>query len=117
MSKATADLSNSLIRGLACATLHPGLRSILVFDAGIATLQFAAQNLTWMLKQVTGCQVVPVQLGVVETEEDLWGGLALQQGDARGSFEWQQGLLAGGRGRELRLVIIPDLTRLSLPAA
>ncbi|GAB4367857.1 MAG: magnesium chelatase [Elainellaceae cyanobacterium] len=117
MSKATADLSNPLIRGLACATLHPGLRSILVFDAGIATLQFAAHNLTWMLRQVTGCQVVPVQLGVVETEEDLWGGLALQQGDAKGSFEWQQGLLAGGRGQELRLVIIPDLTRLSLPAA
>lgn len=117
MSKATADLSNPLIRGLACAALHPGLRSILVFDVGIATLQFAAQNLTWMLKQVTGCQVVPVQLGVVETEEDLWGGLALQQGDAKGSFEWQQGLLAGGQGQELRLVIIPDLTRLSLPAA
>lgn len=117
MSKATADLSNPLIRGLACAVLNPGLRSILVFDAGIATLQFAAQNLTWMLKQVTGCQVVPVQLGVVETEEDLWGGLALQQEDARGSFEWQQGLLAGGWGQELRLVIIPDLTRLSLPAA
>jgi magnesium chelatase subunit D len=88
-----------------------------VFDAGITTLQFAAQNLTWMLKQVTGCQVVPVQLGVVETEEDLWGGLALQQRDAKGPFDWQQGLLAGGRGQELRLVIIPDLTRLSLPAA
>ncbi|PSB23146.1 hypothetical protein C7B76_01070 [filamentous cyanobacterium CCP2] len=117
MSKATADLSNPLIRGLACAALHPGLRSILVFDAGIATLQFAAQNLTWMLKQVTGCKVVPVQLGVVETEEDLWGGLALQQRDAKGSFEWQQGLLAGGREQELRLVILPDLTRLSLPTA
>lgn len=88
-----------------------------MFDAGITTLQFAAQNLTWMLKQVTGCQVVPVQLGVVETEGDIWGGLALQQGDAKGSFEWQQGLLAGGRGQELRLVIISDLTRLSLPAA
>lgn len=106
------------MRGLACAALHPGLRSILVFDAAIATLQFAAQNLTWMLKQVTGCEVVPpIQLGVVETEEDLWGGLVLQQGSAQGSFEWQQGLLAGGRGQELRLVIIPDLTRLSLPAA
>lgn len=105
------------MRGLACAALHPGLRSILVFDAAIATLQSAAQNLTWMLKKVTGYQVVPIQLGVVETEEDLWGGLALQQGNAQGSFEWQQGLLAGGRGQKLRLVIIPDLTRLSLPAA
>ena len=117
MSKAGADLSNPLLRGLACAALNPGLRSILVFDAAIATLQFAAQNLTWMLKQVAGCQVVTVQIGVVETEEDLWGGLALPRGDANGAFEWQQGLLAGGRGQELRLVIIPDLTRLSLPAA
>lgn len=88
-----------------------------MFDAAIATLQFAAQNLTWMLKQVTGCQVVPIQLGVVETEEDLWGGLALRHGKAESTFEWQQGLLAGGREQELRLVIIPDLTRLSLPAA
>ena len=117
MSKVGADLSNPLLRGLACAALNPGLRSILVFDAAIATLQFAAQNLTWMLKQVTGYQVVTVQLGVVETEEDLWGGLALPRGDADGSFEWQQGLLAGGWGQELRLVVIPDLTRLSLPAA
>lgn len=88
-----------------------------MFDAAIATLQVAAQNLTWMLKQVTSCQVVPVQLGVVETEEDLWGGLALRPGDAESTFEWQRGLLAGGRGEELRLVIIPDLTRLSLAAA
>ncbi|PSB33715.1 hypothetical protein [Stenomitos frigidus] len=117
MSKAGADLSNPLLRGLACAALNPGLRSILVFDEAIATLQCAAQNLTGMLKQVTGYQVVTVQLGVVETEEDLWGGLALLRGDANGSFEWQQGLLAGGRGQELRLVVIPDLTRLSLPAA
>ena len=117
MSKVGADLSNPLLRGLACAALNPGLGSILVFDTAIATLQFAVQNLTWMLKQVTGYQVVPVQLGVVETEEDLWGGLALPRGDANGSLEWQQGLLAGGRGQELRLVVIPDLTRLSLPAA
>jgi magnesium chelatase subunit D len=105
------------MRGLACAALNPGLRSVLVFDAPIATLQVAAQNLTWMLKQVTSCQVVPVQLGVVETEEDLWGGLALRPGDAESTFEWQRGLLAGGREEELRLVIIPDLTRLSLAAA
>jgi len=116
VSKAGADLSNPLLRGLVCAALNPSLRSILVFDAAIATLQFAAQNLTWMLKQVTGYQVVAVQLGVVEMEEDLWGGLALPRGDANGAFEWQQGLLAGGRGQELRLVVIPDLTRLSLPA-
>lgn len=77
------------MRGLACAALNPGLQSILVFDPAIAPLQGAAQNLTWMLKQVTGCQVVPVQLGVVETEEDLWGGLALRYGDAESIFEWQ----------------------------
>lgn len=117
MSNTNADLSNPLIRGLACAALNPGLRSILVFDATIATLKFAAQNLTWMLKQVTGCQVVSVQLGVVETEEDLWGGLALRHEYANRPFEWQRGLLASGRDRELRLVVIPDLTRLNLAAA
>ncbi|MEB3356045.1 MAG: hypothetical protein VKK04_04915 [Synechococcales bacterium] len=117
MSNANAELNNPLMRGLACAALNPGLRSILVFDGAIATLQFAAHTLAQMLEVVTDCRVVPIQLGVVETEEDLWGGLRLSNEGATTPFEWRRGLLASGRGQELRLVVIPDLTRLSLAAA
>ncbi len=112
-----ASSDDSLLRGLACAALNPGLRSILVFDGTISTLQSAAQTLSPMLEQVTGCKVVTVQLGVIETEEDLWGGLALRYQQPDQPFEWQQGILSGGQNRELRLVLIPDLSRLSLAAA
>lgn len=117
MSKVATDLTNPLFQGLACAALSPGLRSILVFDAPSSALPIAGQNLVGMLKHVTGCQVTQVQLSVVETEEDLWGGLALQQESANQSFSWQRGVLAEGRDETLRLVIIPDLARLSLVTA
>lgn len=105
------------MRGLACAALNSGLRSVLVFDGTIATLQSAAHTLAQMLEVVTDCRVVPVQLGVVETEENLWGGLALSKETTAFPFEWQRGVLASGREQELRLVIIPDLTKLSLATA
>lgn len=117
MKTANADLKDPFMRGLACAALNPGLRSVLVFDAPIATLKAAAHNLAQMLEVVTDFRIVPVQLGVVETEEDLWGSLALCSENTTSTFEWQRGVLARGRGQELRLVIIPDLTRLSLATA
>jgi magnesium chelatase subunit D len=117
VNRANADIDLPLMRGLACAALNPDLRSILVFDATIATLQAAANNLALMLERVTSDRVVSVQIGVIETEEDLWGSLALSEGNADRSFEWRRGILASGRDRELRLVVIPDLTRLSLAGA
>lgn len=117
MKDANADLNNPLMRGLACAALDPGLRSVLVFDGAIATLQSAAHTLAQMLEVVTDYRVVLVQLGVVETEDDLWGGLALSKEPTAFPFEWQRGILASGREQELRLIIIPDLTKLSLATA
>jgi magnesium chelatase subunit D len=108
-----AESSNPLMRGLVAAALNPGLRSILVFDATIDTLTIAAQNLKLMLQKVTDAQITKVQLGVVETEDDLWGQLSLWDE----KIEWQQGLLAKGRDQVLQLVVIPDLTRLSLAGA
>ncbi|NEZ64374.1 hypothetical protein D0962_16510 [Leptolyngbyaceae cyanobacterium CCMR0082] len=116
-SKEPVDLSNPLLQGLACAALSPGLRKILVFDAPITSLTMAAQNLAWMLKQTTHCQITQVQLGMVETEESLWGGLTLPQEKADQPFAWQPGSLAEGRDNALKLVIIPDLARLSLATA
>jgi magnesium chelatase subunit D len=114
---ANADLKNPLMRGLACAALNPDLRSVLVFDASIATFKAAAHNLAQMLEVVTDFRVVPIQLGVVETEEDLWGSLALSSENTTSTFKWQRGVLTSGREQELRVVVIPDLTRLSLATA
>jgi magnesium chelatase subunit D len=131
VSKAIADLQNPLMRGLACAALHPGLRSILVFDASVATLQVMAGLLAQMIAADTGGEIVSlpksksgtkhkivtVQLGTVETEEELWGSLTLGQEVASRSVVWRSGLLAAGRDWETRIVMIPDLTRLSLAAS
>jgi len=130
VSEAIADLQNPLIRGLAYAALHPGLRSILVFDASPATLQVMAGLLAQMIAAVTGGEIVSlpesksgtkhrivtVQIGAVETEEELWGSLTLGQEVASRSVVWRSGLLATGRDQETRIVMIPDMTRLGLAA-
>jgi magnesium chelatase subunit D len=113
VNKPIAELNHPLTRGLVAAALNPGLRSILIFDATIATLNAAAADLKLMLEQVTGDNIEIVQLGVVQTEEDLWGQLLLKERQ----IAWQTGSLASGRGQELRLVVIPDLTRLSMAVA
>ncbi|MGA7933653.1 MAG: hypothetical protein WCA35_08915, partial [Kovacikia sp.] len=126
-----AELQNPLVRGLACAALHPGLRSILVFDASPTTLQTMAGFLAQMIKAVMGGEIaaltesksgnahriVTVQLGAVETEEELWGSLTLGHEVADRTVVWRSGLLAAGRNQETRIVVIPDLTRLSLAAS
>lgn len=117
MSKVIADFTNPLLRGLACAALNPGLRSLLFFDASIASLQATAQIMTHLLETVTEEQVSTIELGTIETEEDLWGSLTFSQDNTKQSFEWRSGLLSGGKIPELRIVMIPDLTRLSLAAA
>ena len=69
-----------------------------------------------MLSVITGQEVVQVCLGSIDTEETIWGNLALNR---KGETEivWQSGLLGGPEDSALRLVVIPDLTRLSLAAA
>jgi magnesium chelatase subunit D len=126
-----AELQNPLMRGLACAALSPGLRSLLVFDASPTTLETMAGLLAQMVAVVTEGdvvllewsaketerRVVPIQLGTVETEEELWGSLSLGQDIAARTVVWKPGLLAAGRGQEIRIVVIPDLSRLSLAAS
>ncbi len=126
-----AELQNPLMRGLTCAALHPGLRSVLVFDASPITLQTMAGLLAQMVRAVSGGKIVApsepklgtdhriviVQLGAVETEEELWGSLTLGHEVADRTVVWRSGLLTAGRGRETRIVVIPDLTRLSLAAS
>lgn len=107
-------------RGLACAALSPGLRSLLVFDSQSSDLEWIATTLQQMVEIVTGREVVRRRLSTNETDDELWGGIALSGEPAGGGFNltWQAGLLSEGRDEATpQLILIPDLTRLSLAAA
>jgi len=111
-------LTDSFTRSLACAAISPGLRSILLFDTTPEVLQLTAEILTQMVAIVTGHPVVSVTLGTWEAEDDLWGSLGLSADSREQSFIWKPGLLTARQNQsELRLVIIPDLTKLSLATA
>jgi magnesium chelatase subunit D len=69
-----------------------------------------------MLKQATR---KPVEIRVISTWEDddlLWGTPGLQAGDTAWTAHWNHGLLEPPQGA-LLLIVIPDLARISLPAA
>ncbi|WNZ46130.1 hypothetical protein Q2T42_30540 [Leptolyngbya boryana CZ1] len=106
-------LRDRLLRGLACAALNPGLRSVLIFDATPISLRIAADTTAQFLRLATRRNVALVTLGAAETDDDLWGRFTLKFQNE--PFEWQSGLLTSED--DLRVVVIPDLTQLSLSAA
>ncbi len=110
---AIGDGSSPLIQGLACAALQPGLRSVLVFDSSPQALRSAANVLTEMLTVTSDRAVKQMTLGRADSDETLWGTWSLKSGALGESFDWEAGLLGVG----LKVVLIPDLTRLSLVAA
>ena len=106
------------MKSLCCVALNPKLRSILLFDSSINSLQQVGGILLSLLKITTGCErVVPLKLGTFESEDDLWGQVGLGDELNKQAFRWQSGLLgATDNTNEMKLVIIPDLTKLSLAA-
>jgi magnesium chelatase subunit D len=112
-----AEIPNLLMKSLCCVALNRGLRSILLFDISPVDLQQVAGVLISLLKAVTECKIVPIKLGTFESEDDLWGQIGLWGELENQAFKWQSGLLGKTENdQEIRLVIIPDLTKLSLPA-
>jgi magnesium chelatase subunit D len=106
------------MRGLACAALSSGLRGILIFDLNPLELRVAAATLAQMLTVVTEHEVVQVTLGATETDDDLWGGLALSGIPADLPVAWQPSPLLGAPDdQRQRLALIPDLSHLSLAAS
>lgn len=88
-----------------------------MFDTSPEILRLTANIMAEMLKSVTEKTVTLVTLGTWETEEDLWGSWGLNRQVNEQLLSWKLGLLAGGQeDAELRLIIIPDLTKLSLAA-
>lgn len=111
-------LTDPFTRSLACTAISPGLRSIIVFDATPEKLKLIAQIYSQMLEVVTMCNVPSVTLATYETDDELWGSFGLYREPEKQLLEWKQGLLtAGNNDSKLQLVIIPDLTKLSLAAA
>lgn len=115
--------ADPMVLGLACAAVEPGLRSVLLLDASPLTVRAAAVCLSAMLKAATGQTIEVVTLGSNDTEEGLWGSPSVRWDRAgpdaadKLTFTWQCGRLAQTpNGSNLRLVIIPDLTRLGLAA-
>lgn len=112
-----AKIQNPLMKSLCCVALNRGLRSILLFDISPVDLQQIAGVLISLLKAVTECGIVPIKLGTFESEDDLWGQIGLWGELKNQAFKWQSGLLGKTENDlEIRLVIIPDLTKLSLAA-
>ncbi len=104
-------------RALLCAALDPALRSILVFDSSPAALQATANEMAMMLRAVTGHDVNQVILGTAKAEDELWGYLTVRTLAWGPAFVWQLSRLAQASADVgPRLVVIPDLTRISLPA-
>ena len=130
------SLNDPFVRSLACAAITPGLQNILLFDSSPKVLRLAAQTTAEMLKEVTGDSVIKVILATFEAEDDLWGSLGLSGDSQEQPFQWKPGLLVGenktkqlktqtkptfnidiSNRPQVRLVVIPDLTKLSIAAA
>ncbi len=108
------NFDDSFTQCLACAAITPGLQNVLLFDTSPETLRVSGLVIAQMLEVVTGNSVPKVTLSTFEAEEDLWGSLGISDGSQEYSFNWKPGLLANDS--KPRLVIIPDLTKLSLAA-
>ena len=112
------NIQSSLMKSLCCVALNSKLRSILLFDISMNNLQQVAGILVSLLKVTTESEiVVPLKLGTFESEDDLWGQVWLGDELEKQAFNWQFGLFSSADNtNEIKLVIIPDLTKLSLAA-
>lgn len=112
------NIQSSLMKSLCCVALNSKLRSILLFDISMNNLQQVAGILVSLLKVTTESEiVVPLKLGTFESEDDLWGQVWLGDELEKQAFSWQFGLFSSADNtNEIKLVIIPDLTKLSLAA-
>jgi magnesium chelatase subunit D len=114
-----SNLDDSIWRGLACAALQPKLRTILLFNANPKSLRIYSRGLAKMLK-ITDSDAKVIQLSVSDSEDDLWGKYSVTSisGSDANFITWQPGFLGSeNKENELRLLVIPDLTKLSLAAS
>lgn len=104
-------------RLLTIAMVEPSLQSLLVLDGTERDLVAAAQSWKGMLAIAHSASVNTLTLDSSTTEEKLWGRFAIESGQHGGEtqIQWLPSKLVDHGDRPL-LVVIPDLTRLSLVA-
>jgi len=102
--------SVNFLRVLASAALHPGLRSVVLFDATPEQVTSVAAILADLLEAATGRPAQQVPLTWYHNEDDLWG-----VGEDLPAPWKRTGLLCQRTDDpSWRLIVIPDLTRLNL---
>jgi magnesium chelatase subunit D len=109
--------NTTLLDGLACAALEPGLRSILVFDAPYSGLQQIAALLAQMLTCATDLPIERTILSSAARDDDLWGYLPLPGSRDAATIAFANLFSPARNSDKLQLIIIPDLSRVSLVAA
>lgn len=109
----STDFRLPILRGLAAASLHPALRRVLFLDATPQDVDEAAATMAELLGAVTGEPAVRITLAPHHDDDDLWGfGAGLPAGWERPGL-----LVSTPSDPSWRLVVVPDLPSLSLPAA
>jgi magnesium chelatase subunit D len=107
-----------LARLLAYAALEPGLRSVLCFDFDADELTAAAAALVQALEDVSGRDARSITLSATADEDGLWTRVSwTTDGGAAELRLWPGPLAPAGPGAPLVVVVVPDLTRMSLPVA
>ncbi len=110
---------DSLLRGLACAAIEPGLRALLLLDCGPRAFPGIIDAAEALLRIVVSEPVERVTLSAGTSEEDdLWMDLRLEaSGNGRPHLTPRLGRLASApESQTLKLVTIPDLPGLGLAA-
>lgn len=117
---AFSEITSRLLEGLACAALHPAVTGVLLLDT--------ASDATWELASIyqrllspTDKALIPMtEIPANASEDALWGQLSPTQLFAERDIAEVtpriDALLAPPHDATLKLVVLPDLVRLGLPA-
>lgn len=111
--------SSVFLRAMACASLSPGLRSVLAFDCSPESLEHVKKNFAALWEATSSRPVEVLYLRSAETEDELWGSLVLKgnpQAAQAPQIVRQPGRLVQTTDNP-RLIVIQDLARLSIAAA
>lgn len=101
---------------LGSMAINAKLSSLLLYDTTAHGLEQIAAILKASLEITTpGKTIAYVRLSSSDSEDDLWGQLGLANNLDKG-FCWQSGLLGQCAQNLIKIVLIPDLTMLSLSA-
>ena len=117
MAEAGVSSRRAALELLSCAALTPALWSVLVFDADMWAFEWLISAASRVLATATDSEVRQVRLGSGAMEDALWSAPVLRPDHDAFQLVTQEGMLApGATAPEPRLVVVADLTRLSLAA-